>query len=236
MAARPDRVSFKVRPGMPTVVLRGAVPGLTQPSGGESRGCRHDEATARGRSAFRPPDPPLEPEDEALHLRRAQRHLHHRSQPDPGAGGRRLLLREGSRRRRWRDPVRRHEEADPGPRGGVRRGVRHALREPALARRHAHQLPDCRGPGPQARRSSRLHAPAGDFAAMPKKEALSPRARAGEARPQPRRHAAAGPAAGRDLRDRHQEGAHRRHRGEQARTSRSSPSSTPTATRTSSTT
>ena len=40
-----------------------------------------------------------------------------------------------------------HEEADPGPRGRLRRGVRHALRERAVAGRHAHQLPDRLHPG-----------------------------------------------------------------------------------------
>ena len=77
---------------------------------------------------------------------------------------------------------------------------------------------------------------AGDFAAMPKKEALSHERELekldrnlGGLRRLER-------PAGRHLRDRHEKGAHRRHRGEQASPSRSSPSSTPTATPTSSTT
>ena len=40
------------------------------------------EAAAGGRRALRPPDEPLEPEDEAVHLRRPQRHLHHRPAAD----------------------------------------------------------------------------------------------------------------------------------------------------------
>src|SRR6476646_5451296 len=44
--------------------------------------CRHDAAIARGRSAFRPPDPPLEPEDEAVYFRRSERRPHHRSVAD----------------------------------------------------------------------------------------------------------------------------------------------------------
>ena len=39
---------------------------------------RLHERPAGGRSPLRPPDPALEPEDEALHLHRARRHLHHR--------------------------------------------------------------------------------------------------------------------------------------------------------------
>ena len=45
-------------------------------------GRRHHEAAAGGRCPLRAPDPALEPEDEALHLRRAQRHLHHRPAAD----------------------------------------------------------------------------------------------------------------------------------------------------------
>ena len=45
-------------------------------------GRRHHEAAAGLRRALRAPDPPLEPEDEALHLHRAQRHLHHRPAAD----------------------------------------------------------------------------------------------------------------------------------------------------------
>ena len=44
----------------------------------QHHGCRHDAPDARSRRPLRAPDPPVEPEDEAFHLRRAQRHLHHR--------------------------------------------------------------------------------------------------------------------------------------------------------------
>ena len=60
---------------------------------------------------------------------------------------------------------------------------------------------------------------AGDFDAMPKKEALIHTAGAGQAAAQPRRHPRHDQAARRHLRHRHQEGAHRRHRGQQARPS-----------------
>ena len=49
-------------------------------------------------------------------------------------------LRPGPGRRRRHHPVRRDQEADPGPGGRVRRGLRDALCQPALARRHADQL------------------------------------------------------------------------------------------------
>ena len=46
---------------------------------------RHSDA-ARRRRPLRPPDPPLEPQDEALHLRQPWRHLHPRPQEDAASG------------------------------------------------------------------------------------------------------------------------------------------------------
>ena len=54
----------------------------------------------------------------------------------------RLHLRPRHRRRRRHRAVHRHEEAGPGPGPDLRREVRHALHQPALAGRHAHQLRD----------------------------------------------------------------------------------------------
>ncbi|NIR35437.1 MAG: M23 family metallopeptidase, partial [Actinobacteria bacterium] len=48
-------------------------------------GSHHHEAAAGGRGPLRPPDPPVEPEDEAVHLRRAERDPHRGSPPDPPA-------------------------------------------------------------------------------------------------------------------------------------------------------
>ena len=177
---------------------------------------RDHEATARGRRALRPPDPPLEPEDEALHLRRPRRHLHHRPAADAEADRDGLHLRPRHRRRRRHDHVRRHQEAGPGPDPVLRREVRHALRQRALARRHAHQLRDDLQAGRQdagVPAHARLRRVRGD--AEEGSPADRPRAR--EARAQPRRHRQDGEAAERDLRARHEEGAHRGHRGQQAR-------------------
>ena len=160
----------------------------------------------------------MEPEDEALHSWRAQRDLSDRPAQDPERGRVRLLLRPGPRRRRRHDPVRRDQEADPGPRGRVRGGVRDALRQPALARRHVDEFRHGLGAG-QAHagtagdaggRRLRGHAQAGGAAAHP---------RAREAESQPGRDCRPGPAPQCRVRDRHQEGAHRRHRGAQARSS-----------------
>ena len=105
--------------------------------------------------------------------------------------------------------------------------LRRVLRHRALARRHAHQLPDAQeadpapagaGAGRGRRRLRELH--------QEGKAAL--RARAGEAEPQPRGHQADGPAARRAVHRGRQEGEDRRRRGQQARASRSSPSWTPT--------
>ena len=82
---------------------------------GDPHGRRHDATAARSRcTSRRITDPALEPEDAAVHLRRAQRHLHHRPAADPRADRDRVPLRPRPRRRRRHDPVRRHEEAGPG--------------------------------------------------------------------------------------------------------------------------
>src|ERR1700729_567363 len=55
---------------------------------------RRFHATAAGsRSPFRPPDAPMEPEDEPLHSGRAQRDLSHRPTQDPHRRRVRLLVR-----------------------------------------------------------------------------------------------------------------------------------------------
>ena len=61
--------------------------------------CQH-EAVAGGRCPLRPPDPPLEPEDAAVHLHRAQRHPHHRPAADRHPPRRRDHVRPRRRRDR----------------------------------------------------------------------------------------------------------------------------------------
>ena len=116
--------------------------------GGPPHGRRHDATAARSRCALRAPDPPVEPEDAALHLRRAFRHLHHRSAADAAQHRYRVQLRAGPVRRRWDPPLHRDQEAGPGSDPGAGRAVRHAVRQPALAGRDADELRDHR----QARR------------------------------------------------------------------------------------
>ena len=121
-------------------------------------GRRHHAPAARERRPLRAPDPPLEPEDEALHPHRAQRHLHHRPAAVADVHRQRLRVRQGDGRPRRHHPLRRHEEAGPGADRRAGDARRPALRQPALARWHAHQLPDgLQAPhAPQGARGARL--------------------------------------------------------------------------------
>ena len=80
----------------------------------------HDESqhyhAARRRRALRASDPPLEPQDEAVHLRQPRRHLHHRPEADPLRARRRLHLREQPHPQGRHRAVRGHQEAGPGGR------------------------------------------------------------------------------------------------------------------------
>src|SRR6185312_10854933 len=70
---------------------------------------RHHAAIARGRSAFRSPDPPLESQDEAVYLRRPERGPHHRPVAECPAVRARARLRPADRRPRRQGAVRRHQ-------------------------------------------------------------------------------------------------------------------------------
>ena len=143
------------------------------PTDGRSiRGCRHHEAAAGGRGPLRPPDPALEPEDEALHLRRAQRHLHHRSPADAGAHRDRVHLRA-----RHSSPTA-ARSCSSAPRSRPRTRSRATPTSAACRTSTSAGSAAC---SPTSRRSARrvkkmqeyerMQA-AGDFEAMPKKEAL----------------------------------------------------------------
>ncbi len=173
---------------------------------------RHHARAPGGRSPLRPPDPPLEPEDEALHLHGARRHLHHRPPADARAarGGARLRAEPGEPRRL--DALRRHEEAEPG-RGRRARGAREdALRQPPLARRPAHELAHDLEPD----RAPARAAPAeggGPARAAARQGADHDARRAREARGEPGRRRRHAQAAGRRLHRRPAQGAARRPRG-----------------------
>src|SRR5207245_4737155 len=106
-------------------------------------GYGYDERVAGGRCSLRPPGASLEPENEGIHFRRAQRHLHYRSAKNAedvsrSASGR---VKYGCRRSRQNSALRRYQAPGPGcsTRGG--RTLWTVLRESALAGRPAPQLP-----------------------------------------------------------------------------------------------
>ncbi len=193
--------------------LRSAPPDVQpQPIRRSARVRSHDARAARGRRPLRPPDPTLEPQDAPVHLRRARRHLHHRSAADDGASARRPAVRVEHRRAQRHRALRRDEEAVPGRRRRARPPRRDALREPPLAGRPAHQLPH----HPGADRRPARAAPAEDRG--PARSAAPEGApvdalRAREARGQPGRRRRHAQAARRGRRDRHEEGGARRARG-----------------------
>ncbi len=179
-------------------------------------GCRHHAPAAGLRRPLRTPDPALEPQDEAPYLHRAQWHLHHRFAAEPDLHRFLLRVREEHRGQGRNDPVHRHEEAGSGGHRAAGRARRHAVRQPALARRHAHQLQH----GPQA--AAATQGAAGDQLRRRRRfrhdeeGAVGPASREGQARAHPRRYPRYAAPAERDLGRGHQQGAHRRRRGAQA--------------------
>ena len=173
---------------------------------------RFHEGIAGGRRPLRPPDPPLEPEDEALHLHRARRHLHHRPAADAGAAPGRTRLRARHRRARRLRALRRHEEAGAGR--GARRGEprRHAVRQPPLARRPADELAHHLRPDPAASRAPLAEDRVAARAAAGEGAHLDG-GRAREARGEPRRRRRHAPPARRSVHRRPAQGAARRARG-----------------------
>ena len=176
---------------------------------------RHHARSSGGGGPLRTPDPPLESEDEAVHLPRAQRHLHHRPLANAVDAQPRVRRGQADVARRPRHSVRRHQEAGAGRRARRGRARRHVLREPALAGRHADQLRD----DPEAHHAparARGHAPARHLRSASQERSRAADRRAREAREVPGRHQGHAPSAGRDVHRRSEEGAHRRRRGAEA--------------------
>ena len=196
---------------------------------------RFDAAAARGRSPLRPPDAPLESQDAPVHLRRAQRDPHHRPRPDRQAArvGARVRARDRRPRRvRSCSSAPRSRPRSRSPQEATRAGP--AVRQQALARRHAHELRH----DPEAHRAPRAArgAPAGRRLRADDEEGS--REAPGGARQAPadaRRHPQDEAPPGRRLHHRPPSRADRGHRGEQARAPGRRRPATRTSTRTSST-
>ena len=190
--------------------------------GGPTRQGDHDDGQrvhatdAGGGSPLRTPDPLLEPQDVRVHLRRAQQDPHHQPREDAAAlRGSRELHQE--HRFRWRHrAVRRNQAfgARAHPEGSHPR--RHAVRQSALARRHAHQLQDG---APVDQASRRPHRDEGQrFARQARQERRHHAAsRDGQARAQPGWHQGHGAAAGCAVRGRCRPREDRDPRSQQAR-------------------
>ena len=204
----------------------------------DQKGCngrRHHEAAAGQRRPLRAPDPSLEPEDEALHLHRAQRHLHHRPAADARLHRQGLRVRQADGRPRRLDPVRRHQAqaqeaiAEQATRVGMpyvnQRWLGGMLTNFQTVLQAAAAPQGARGPRAD-RRAGQPHQE-GEPGPLPRED---------QARAHPRRYPRHAEGAQRRLDRRHQEGAHRRRRGPQAGHPGRSRSSTPTATPTRSTT
>ena len=182
----------------------------------DRHGRRHYAPAPRERRSLRAPDPTLEPQDEALHHDRAQWHLHHRPAAVAVLHRLQLRLHQGDRGQGRHDHVRGHQEA--GPAGDRRAGDprRHALRQPALARWHAHQLPDdapADQPPQGARRGRLRHR---RRLGSHQEGAPADEAGADQAGQDPRRHPRHEPHPVGRVDRRHQQGAPRRRRGAQA--------------------
>ena len=157
----------------------------------------------------------MEPEDEAVHPRRAVRHPHRRSPPDPRPPEAGLRVHPGSGGRGRGGDVRRHQEAGPGLHPVLRRAVQHAVCERALAGRDADQLPHHRQADLQDE-GVPAHAGLGRDGRHAQEGGAALRAGADQAGAQPGRDPRHGEAARRGVHPRHQEGVHRGDRGPQA--------------------
>ena len=153
---------------------------------GRSDGRGRHQGAAGGRSSLRSPDAALEPAHAPLHLWRAGRDSHHRSPPDGATAEAGDRVRHRGRGEGRGGPLRRDQEAGPGLDPGVGRALPDAVREPALARRPAHQLQHDPQADPAAARAARVQ---GGRPARPAAHqgAHVDGGRAAQARVQPRR-------------------------------------------------
>ena len=199
-------------PGHQTRVRASPAGSIDTRTKGATVGSGNTQRAAGGRRALRPPDAPLEPEDAPVHLRRAQRHPHHRPPAHGEAAGAGAGVRLRGRRPRRHRAVRGHQEAGARHDRRGRRGRGHAVRPPALAGRAAHQLPD-RLQAHQA--PARAHGLDRERHAGAAAHARAHRGREGarQARVQPRRRAQHAAPARRGLRGGPQDRGDRRARG-----------------------
>src|SRR5438094_5059197 len=160
---------------------------------------------ARGGGPLRAPNPAVEPEDSAIHFRRAFGHLHHRSPEDAAsapAGTGAVAVRRAAQRRR---DVRVHEEAAERHHPGRSAALRRLLRDGAVAGRDAHEFPDDQAADQAAARPG-----AGAFGRRvpaPHEEGTAAvRPRAAEAREVPLGHQEYEPPAGDAVRGGREEG------------------------------
>ena len=89
----------------------------------------HHAPDARSRRPFRPPDPLLESQDGAVHLRRARQDPHHQPRKDAAAVHRRDELHLGARAEARHHPVRRHQALGARRDEGRSRALRHAVHD-----------------------------------------------------------------------------------------------------------
>ena len=137
--------------------IAAAQPSAENLLGSEDAARRLPALADRRRRPLRPPDQALEPEDAPVHLRRAQRHPHHRPRPD----GAPLQARATTSSSRRSVAAATSCSSAPSARrrtsSSKRRSARgHVLRHQPLARRHAHQLPHHQA-GPRSPALARAH-------------------------------------------------------------------------------
>ncbi len=107
----------------------------------EHYGCQHlPQGPPRGRGALWASNPQVAPENETLHLHRAQRSSHHRPAADSLVSGRRVRPDPGYRCRRWNGPVGRDQTPGAGYDRNRSPALRNAFRNRPLVGRDPHQL------------------------------------------------------------------------------------------------